>query len=282
MTADLVIRSLLALAVFLAVGLFVWSFFRSIVGWLRQKEQEFAHALNELFFFDFSPQLAAQLSLLSVLSFGFFFWLISYDLWGAVLGAVVGFYVPKAVMWGLLTRRRRMLEQQLTDALLTIANGVRANLNLVQSLQLIEQNMSNPIKQEVGFMLREYEHGVSIEDAMGNAAVRLASPNYRLMFSALKTNREKGGDLGETLDRIAESLREIDRLEKKIDSTTAQGRYAAMGMGLMALIMVGMMYWIEPRGMVMVWLEAKWLFGIAAALTALGFYWIWRIVNVDI
>lgn len=250
--------------------------------WLQRREAEFARGLNELFFFDFSPRLAARLSLASVLSVGLFFYLFDQHVITGLVGAVVGFFLPMGVMAYLRRRRRVRLEDQLTDALLTIANGVRASLNLVQSMQLVEKNHPAPVSQEFGFLLREYEHGMSVEDAMTNAARRLASPNYRLLFSALRTNREKGGDLATTLDRIAESLREIRRLEEKIRTTTAQGRYSALFMGLMPFVFIGILALIDAEGMALVWEHGKWLAFVVAGLTAAGFAWIWRIVNIDV
>jgi len=279
---ELTLRILASLLAFLAVALFVCSSFHVVYRWLRRREEEFARGLNELFFFDFSPKLAARLSAAGVVSVGVFFWLVDRDVLTGLIGGVIGFFLPKAVMWYLRRRRRRRLEEQLTDALLTIANGVRANLNLVQAMRLVEQNHPAPVSQEFGLLLREYEHGLSVEDAMTNAARRLASANYRLMFSALRTNREKGGDLAATLDRIAESLREIHRLEEKIRATTAQGRYSALVMGLMPLVFIAILTLIDYEGMVMVWEKGKWIAFVVAALTVAGFAWIWRIVNIDV
>jgi len=281
-------RLAISLIVFAAAGSFVWSLFNGLMLWLRRKEEEFARRLNELFYFDFSPRLAAQLSLASVFSFGLFFWLVFQSIFVALLGAVLGFFLPKLLMDALRVQRKRKLERQLSDAILTIASGVRAGLNLVQALRLVEQNHPSPVCQEVGLILREYEHGLAIEDALGNAAARLASPNYRLVFSALRTSRKKGGDVAETLDRIAESLREIHRLEEKVKATTAQGRYSAMVMGLMPFVVAGILWMIDAEGFNMAaeFIATDWrghvLFLIIVGLIAAGFAWIWRVVDIDV
>ncbi len=286
--ADVAMRAVISLVVFGAAGLFVWSLFNGVVAWLHRKEEEFARRLNEMFFFDFSPRLAAQLSVASILSVALFSWLVFQSLFVAILGGLLGFFLPNLVMRYLLFRRKRKLDSQLSDGILTIASGVRASLNLVQSLQLVEANHPAPISQEVGLILREYEHGLGIEDALGGASARLSSANYRLVFSALRTSREKGGDLAETLDRIAESLREIYRLEEKVKTTTAQGRYSAMVMGLMPFVVAGILWMIDAEGFTMAaeFVANDWrghvLFLIIVALIGAGFAWIWRIVDIDV
>lgn len=284
MPNDRVTIALLSLLSTAAVCLCCITFARATIAYLGKREREFARSLNELFLFDFSPRLAALLSVLSVVAGGLMVGALMDSLVGVVIGGVCGYVLPFAYISMLRRRRRAKLELQLTDAMLTIANGVRASLNLVQSLRLVEQNAPAPVSQEFGLLLREYEHGMAVEDAMVNAASRLGSPNYRLLFSALQMSRKKGGDLPNLLDRLAESLRELHRLEEKAKSATAQGRMAARMMGFMPLVVLGILFVIDREGMELLFRDPRGnlLFGIIFMLGLWGFVWIRKISRVDV
>lgn len=278
------IPMLLALGSALAFFFCTIAFARGGLAYLDRRERQFARDLNELFLFDFSPRLAAGLSIASVFAGAMVLGALMDSLLGWIVGGALGYYLPGAYVRWLRSKRRARLERQLTDTMLTIANGVRANLNLVQSMRLVEANAPPPVSQEFGLMLREYEHGMAVEDAMGNAAKRLGSANYRLMFSALQMHRQKGGDLPTLLDRLAESLRELQRLEEKAKTATAQGRLAARMMGIMPVVVLCILWIIDREGVDLLLKDPRgnFIFGIIFLLALFGFLWIRKIVKIDI
>lgn len=284
MRPETLIALSLALASSAAVFLGCILFSRTLVAFLDQRERRFAADLNELFLFDTSPRMAAWLSVTSVVVGAVLLGAVMDGLAGWIIGAAVGYWLPGAYVRRLRNRRRGRLEHQLTDTMLTIANGVRANLNLVQSMRLVEQNAPPPVSQEFGLLLREYEHGMAVEDAMGSAARRLGSANYRLMFSALQMHREKGGDLPTLLDRLAESLRELQRLEEKAKTATAGGRLTARMMGVMPAVMLGILWVIDREGVELLFRDPRGnvLFAIIFLLSFLGFVWVRKIARVDV
>jgi tight adherence protein B len=166
----------------------------------------------------------------------------------------------------------------------TLANGMRAGLNLVQSMKLIETNAQPPISQEFGLMLREFDHGTSVDEAMRRASARIKLHHYRLLFAAMETARQRGGNLPDTLDRLGESLREILRLEEKVKALTAENRMSARMMGVMPVVVAVIYYFIEPTW-VRSLLNDQWgliLLAIAAGLNIAGFFWIRQITTFEI
>jgi len=259
---------------------------------IERQEAEFHQALVELFLFDVTARQLTYVSVGGSLLVGAFFTLVAthWDAGGLALalaftvGLVLGFWIPRGVIFVLQRRRRAKLNHQLVDGLVTLANGMRAGLNLVQSMRLIEQNAQPPISQEFGLMLREFEHGASVDEVLRRASVRIRIHHYQLLFAAMETARMRGGNLPETLDRLGESLREIMRLEEKVQSLTSQNRLSARMMGFMPLVVAGIYYMIEPT-----WVETllydQWgllLLTIAAVLNLAGFFWIRQIVTFEI
>jgi len=100
----------------------------------------------------------------------------------------------------------------------------------------------------------------------------------------LLTHRERGGDLGMTLDRIAASIREIQRLENRIKTLTAQGRANARFLGILVLAVFGILYVIDPSGVAMMFQDdlGKVMLAAVAVLNVVCFLWIKRIVAIDV
>jgi tight adherence protein B len=120
---------------------------------------------------------------------------------------------------------------------------------------------------------------------MDNAVVRIASGDYGLLFSALQTHRQRGGDLGVTLDRIGDSIREIQRLENRVKALTAEGRVTARWLGLMPLAVMAILYvLVSPQDVISLFTETvgKLILLVIVTLNLVGFLWIRKIVDVDI
>jgi len=252
--------------------------------WVLKQERIYGHILRTALLLDVRPRTATYFGIGCVCLGGLIGYAFIQSLITLAIGAVLGAAVPMVTLRVLRYRRRSKLDDQLVDGLQTLASGVRAGLNLVQALELVAENLPAPISQEFAHLIREYEYGTPIEAAMSNAAGRIELPNYRLVFSALQTHRQRGGDLGETLDRIADSVREIQRLEKRIETLTAQNRAAARWMGGMPLVILGMLYMIDPYGVRMLFVDdiGKILLAGIVAMNAIGFLWIRQIVSIDI
>jgi tight adherence protein B len=201
-----------------------------------------------------------------------------------LIAGAVGLVLPGPVLKILRRRRIAKLESQLVGGIQQLSAAVRAGLNLVQAMQMIARDGPRPIRQEFRHLLREYEYGVPLDESMSNAAARIGSGDYRLLFSALQTHRERGGDLGKTLDEIAASIREIQRLEKRVETLTAQGRTTARWLGAMPVVVLGVMFVIQKSYVVGLFASGmgQFIIGLIIVLNVVGFLWIRKIMAIDI
>lgn len=247
-------------------------------------ENHFDAVLNRQLLMEIPPRMAIVLSALMVLTCGL---AAGFILGGPIwffLGAGLGALGPGLIMRHFAQRRAEQLDEQLVDGITTLASGVRAGLNLVQAMELLVTNSVAPIKQEFAQLLREYAMGMDLNQAMRNTSNRVGLQNYRLLFTALEMHRKRGGDTGESLDRIAESIREIQRLEGKLDALTAQGRTQARMMAGMAMVILVILYGMNPEGVMSLFIEpvGRVVLVVALAMMITGFVWIRKIMAIDI
>jgi tight adherence protein B len=283
-SADVLVRMGMMLLIGVAVALFAMSCWGPARQFIARRERHYDAVLRGSLLLDVSPRTVTLLGLGAIPLIGLIAYSIVQHPIAVILGVIAGALLPSVVLKVLKARRKYRLEDQLVDGIQTLSSGVRAGLNLIQAMDLLAKNGVRPVSEEFAHLLREYEYGVPVERAMLNAADRIGSSNYRLLFSALLTHRERGGDLGETLDRIADSIREIHRLEKRIETLTAPGRTAARWMGAMPIVILIMMRFIDRPGVSMLFTEdiGKLILAVIVLLNVVGFLWIRKIVSIDV
>jgi carboxypeptidase C (cathepsin A) len=96
-------------------------------------------------------------------------------------------------------------------------------------------------------MVGEYQMGKPLDRVLDETRERLRSENFALFSAAMQASRESGGKLNETVERIAHSVLELQRLERKIKSETAQARASAVYMAMAPFAVLLMYYlFIDP------------------------------------
>ncbi|MFW5840666.1 MAG: type II secretion system F family protein, partial [Planctomycetota bacterium] len=78
--------------------------------------------------------------------------------------------------------------------------------------------------------------------------------------------------------------REIQRLEKRVETLTAQGRTTARWLGAMPLIVLGVLFVIEKSYVISLFDSGvgQFIIGLIIVLNLAGFLWIRKIIAIDI
>jgi tight adherence protein B len=150
---------------------------------------------------------------------------------GLLVGSALGFMfsrLPAPIIQYLKNKRAYTFNLQMVDALTLMSNGLRSGLNLLQAVTLVVEEMPNPIRQEFNLLLAQNRVGVPIDEAFVNLSKRLDIDDLDMFATAILILRETGGNLPETFDTIAHTIRERVKLTAKVKALTAQGVFQAI------------------------------------------------------
>ena len=89
-------------------------------------------------------------------------------------------------------------------------------------MELIAKETPQPMSDEFRRVVREVGLGISPNQALNNLLRRVPSEDLDLMVSAINIQHEIGGNLGQILDVIGETIRERVRIQGEIGVLTAQ------------------------------------------------------------
>ena len=206
---------------------------------------------------------------------------------GLFLGALAAFgmlMLPRAVVRRLRQKRLLAFNTQLVDALVAMSNALRAGFSIQQAFESIVKEGKKPIGQEFSVFLQQMRIGVRFEDALRNLEERVGSEDLTLMVRAIEIARQTGGNLTETFDRIAETIRERTRIEGRIRALTAMGRLQGIVVGLIPIFLLVVLTLMDPKMMMSFYgsTTGVMLLGLMVLLEAIGFYVIKKIVNIRV
>ncbi len=193
--------------------------------------------------------------------------------------------VPWLILRNLATRRHEQIEDQLADAMVSLSSAIRAGLSLPQSLDVLASQCPRPIREEFQQLHGEYQLGKTLDVCLKEARDRLKSENFALFAAAMEASRQSGGRLNDVVERIAVSVRELHRLERKILAETAQSRRSALYMSLAPAAILAM-YWafLDPASVERLFVETpgQLVLVSAALLNIVAYVWAQSILNPDL
>lgn len=202
----------------------------------------------------------------------------------AIFSVLIGFKIPRPFIEFLLKSRTRKLNIQLVDGLTLMANSLRSGLSLMQTLQIVVEEMPDPLSQEMNLILSEQRMGVPVEKSFQNFAARMKTEDVEMFVTSVIVLRETGGNLAETFDTIVHTIRERLKLENKISAITAQGVWQGRILTLAPFVLMLGLNAIDPSHMqpLFTTLPGYILLAIMLILIGVGALMIKKIVTIRI
>jgi len=141
--------------------------------------------------------------------------------------------LPIGYLWFVRKKRLQKFGGQLPECLELISRALRAGHSLPAGIQLVAQQMNEPLGPEFGRCYEEQNLGVALEDSLKNMTERVPNLDLKFFVTAVLLQRQTGGDLAEILDKIGRLIRERFQIWGQIQALTGEGRLS--GIVLLAL-----------------------------------------------
>ena len=150
----------------------------------------------------------------------------------------------------LYVKRKRQFQKFTTllpDAMDLVSRALRAGHSLTAALDLVGQEIADPVGKEFRRVSEEQNLGLPLRDALLNLAERVPLPDVRFLVAAMLIQRETGGNLVEVLDKTTSLLRDRIRLQGEVRIYTAQGRLTGWILCLLPVFLFFALTAINPN-----------------------------------
>jgi tight adherence protein B len=154
-------------------------------------------------------------------------WLASVFLFNPLLYLLIGAAVgaaPYICLFLFREKRRHDFDRLLPEAVDLMARGLRAGHSIAAVLEMVGNEIADPVGVEFRALHKEQSLGLPIRDAIMDLVERMPLDDMRFLATAILLQKESGGNLAQILDKTAVVMRERARLKGQLRIYTAQGR----------------------------------------------------------
>lgn len=202
----------------------------------------------------------------------------------ASVGAVVGWFLPTVWYRFKIMKRKERFDMQILNLAMTLANGLRSGMALPQALDAAAQRIGAPMREELSVVMRECRLGLDLPESLERLYLRMPSEDLRLLITSIRLTLQAGGSLADVLERMIEMIRARTDFQERIKNKTAQGKFEAIAMSMMPLVVYVLLRLIDPALMrPLTTTPIGWAaIGAVCLLDLVGFVVIKKIVTIEV
>lgn len=203
---------------------------------------------------------------------------------GRLTALALALVLPGALLLRARGARLKKIEEQLPEAADFLGRALRAGHSFANVLQMVGEELPDPIATEFKFAYEEINYGVPMNEALHNLAARVPLTDLRYLIIAVLIQRESGGNLAEILGNISRLIRSRLKLLGQVRVLSAEGKMSAWILGLLPLAVLLVMsmtnskyisvLWTDPMGVQLMW--------YAALASVGGVFWMRGVIRIRV
>jgi tight adherence protein B len=192
--------------------------------------------------------------------------------------------LPAAVLLRQRAARLARLEQQLPEVADFLGRALRAGHSFANVLQMVGEELPDPMAAEFRFAYEEINYGVPMAEALHNLALRVPLTDLRYLVIAVLIQRESGGNLAEVMGSMGRLIRARLKLLGQVRVLSAEGRMSAWILSLLPLAVMLVMSVTNPRYIGVLWTDPAGirLMWYAGAASLVGVAWMRAVIRIRV
>jgi tight adherence protein B len=202
----------------------------------------------------------------------------------AIAVTPIVFLIAISVLLFKKKKREEALTEQLPDLLMMVSRSLRAGHTVSSAIELVGMEMSNPAGELFKAAYEQQKLGMRITEALTGMTSQVESLDLRFFITTIQINSEIGGNLSETLDQLAKTIRERLNVRRQVRVFTAQGRMSGYVLAALPIVVFIAFNILNPSYEKLLIDEkiGNYMLIFAVVLQFIGFLFIRKIINIRI
>lgn len=199
-------------------------------------------------------------------------------------GVLIGLGLPHIAVGFLVSRRINAFITSFPEAIDLLVRSLRSGLPVTEALAIAGREIPDPVGIEFRTVADKIRIGRTLEQALGDTAKRIPTPEFQFFVITLAIQRETGGNLAETLNNLSDVLRKRQQMKLKIKAMSSEAKASAYILGSLPFIVFGLIYLVNSQYLSGFFSDIRLMItaGIGIIWMSIGCFIMYKMVNFKI
>ena len=196
-------------------------------------------------------------------------------------GFAAGCGLPFWTLSFLKKRRESKFLNEFPDAVDVIVRGIKAGLPLLDSLKLISNDATEPVRSEFRAIVETQTIGMPIGEACLKLYESIPLPEANFFGIVVSIQQRAGGNLSEALGNLSKVLRDRKKMKAKIQAMSMEAKASASIIGALPLAVMGLVWLTSPSYIALLWTDpfGRVMMACCAAWMMVGIFVMRKMIN---
>ena len=198
-------------------------------------------------------------------------------------GFAAGCGLPFWMLSFLKKRRELKFLNEFPDAVDVIVRGIKAGLPLLDSLKLISNDATEPVRSEFRAIVETQTIGMPIGEACLKLYESIPLPEANFFGIVVSIQQRAGGNLSEALGNLSRVLRDRKKMKAKIQAMSMEAKASASIIGALPIAVMSLVWLTSPNYIDLLFTEplGRVMLGCCAGWMLTGILVMRKMINFD-
>jgi len=198
-------------------------------------------------------------------------------------GFAAGCGLPFWMLSFLKKRRESKFLNEFPDAVDVIVRGIKAGLPLLDSLKLISNDATEPVRGEFRAIVETQTIGMPIGEACLKLYESIPLPEANFFGIVVSIQQRAGGNLSEALGNLSRVLRDRKKMKAKIQAMSMEAKASASIIGALPIAVMSLVWLTSPNYIDLLFTEplGRIMLGCCAGWMLTGILVMRKMINFD-
>lgn len=164
-----------------------------------------------------------------------------------IFAVAIGVVFPLMFLDRKATKRMKKFEEQFPIALDIFVRGLRAGHPVTGALDLLVEEMPDPIGSEFAMVIAEVSYGYDLRDALNNLAHRVQTTDIQMFSVCVAIQTETGGNLADILEGLSNVIRDRASMVLKVRALASEGKMTAWVLSVLPIGTFMFVFSMQPE-----------------------------------
>jgi len=164
-----------------------------------------------------------------------------------IVSVIMGYGAVYVWLSSKAKKRMELFEEQLPDAVELMVRSLRVGHPFASSVNIVAQEMPDPLGTEFGILVDEANFGADISDSLRKMTERVDVQDLRFLAVAVAIQSQSGGNLAEVLDGLGKVIRSRFKLFRRVNAITAEAKWSGWFLSIFPVLALVAINVLQPH-----------------------------------
>lgn len=171
---------------------------------------------------------------------------VYFKLLNFIIINILSFYIVDVIVLILYKSKKKLIEEQLLQAVIIMNSAFKSGKNIYQAVQIIKDELPSPMKEEFTIIAKDLKYGLDVNTIFDRFYNRVKVEEAKYIASSLSLLTKTGGSIVTVFNMIEKRFYNRLKIRNELKSLTASSKFLSNTLCLLPFIYIFFIWILNP------------------------------------